>query len=228
MVVTWIKTLLSSPLRLLWMMIFAWIALVGSWQLYFVISKPQNDWLDAWVTPDQQGQWFFVRGDYLNAAQRFENPQWQAASYYAAENFSAAEILWSRQSGYLPLFYRANALAHLERYQEAIDSYQLSLQLQPGYSPAKQNLELVIALAKEPEAVTDYSGGTGGKLEADEIVFSAGDSERMQQATEADVTDGGNMSSEEIQALWMRRLQSKPVDFLALKFRYQLEEEGRQ
>lgn len=228
MVVTWIKTLLSSPPRLQWMMIFAWIALVGSWQLYFVISKPQNDWLDAWVTPDQQGQWFFVRGDYLNAAQRFENPQWQAASYYAAENFSAAEILWSRQSGYLPLFYRANALAHLERYQEAIDSYQLSLQLQPGYSPAKQNLELVIALAKEPEAVTDYSGGTGGKLEADEIVFSAGDSERMQQATEADVTDGGNMSSEEIQALWMRRLQSKPVDFLALKFRYQLEEEGRQ
>ncbi len=216
-----------SPIKLLVAALLAWLLLLGAWQLTFNLTHPKSSWLDLWVTPDQQGHWFFSNGDYLSAAQRFNDPQWQAVAYYAAENFSAAEILWGRQAGYLALFYRANALAHLERYQEAIDSYELSLQLKSDYLPAKENLELVMVLAKKPKEVTDFSGGTGGKLEADEIVFDAGDSERMQQATETDVTDGSDMSSEEIQALWMRRLQSKPVDFLVLKFRYQLEEANK-
>ncbi|MGH1372396.1 MAG: tetratricopeptide repeat protein [Cellvibrionaceae bacterium] len=223
-----IRALLSSPLKLLGAALLVWLLLLGLWQAYFSVSNPKSAWLDLWVTPDQQGHWYFARGDYLSAAQRFDDPQWQAAAYYAAENFSAAEILWGRQAGSRALFYRGNALAHLERYQEAIDSYELSLQLEPDYLPVKENLELVIALSKQPQEVTDFSGGTGGKLEADEIVFDSADSERMQQATTADVTNSGDMSSEEIQALWMRRLQSKPADFLVLKFRYQLEEAENQ
>lgn len=203
-----------------------WLALVVAWQIYGIVSDQHRSWLDAWVSPDQQGQWYFSQGQYQRAAKSFDDPQWQATAYYAAENFSAAEILWSRQAGYLPLFYRANALAHLERYQEAIDSYQLSLQLKPDFLPAVENLDLVKVLAKKPEEVSDFSGNTGAKLEADDIVFDDADSERMRQATESEQTDSGDLSSEEIQALWMRRLQSKPVDFLRLKFRYQLQQES--
>ncbi len=223
-----LNRLLSSPIKLLAVTVFVWLLLLATWQLCFKISDPKSSWLDLWVTPNQQAYWYFSRGDFQSAAQYFDHPQWQAAAYYAAENFSAAEILWGRQSGYLALFYRGNALAHLERYQEAIDSYELSLQLMPTYIPAKENLDLVVALSKKPEVVTDFSGGTGGQLEADDIVFDSDDSARMQQAINKDITAGGEMSSEEIQALWMRRLQSKPADFLALKFRYQLAEPHQQ
>ena len=227
MVMTYCRAMFTSPRRLMYSSLCLWVIVTGVWQVLFMLNNPQRSWLDLWVTPDQQGQWYFSRGEYRKAAQRFESAQWQAVAYYASENFSAAEILWGRQPGYLPLFYRANALAHLERYQEAIDSYQLSLQLKSDFLPTIQNLELVTALAKKPDEVTDFSGNTGARLEADDIVFDDDDSQRMQQATETEETDTGNMSSEEIQALWMRRLQSKPVDFLTLKFRYQLQESAQ-
>jgi Ca-activated chloride channel family protein len=55
----------------------------------------------------------------------------------------------------------------------------------------------------------------------DEIVFDdrpkqSGDSK------EVEVVTGGQMSDEELQALWLRRVQTKPADFLRAKFAYQL------
>jgi Ca-activated chloride channel family protein len=61
---------------------------------------------------------------------------------------------------------------------------------------------------------------TGGMLAADEIVFTTGDSppgagEEQTEGPEA-------MSDEELRAVWLRQVQTKPADFLAAKFAYQL------
>ena len=216
--------ILASPWRLGAVLFSFWLLVLSFHQWWSLREQPGTRWIDLWVTADQQGQWYFSRGQYQLAAQRFEDISWKATAYYAAENFSAAEELWSRESGYLPLFHRANALAHLERYKDAADSYRLSLKLNPEFQPAKINLELVEVLGKKPKEATDFSSGKEARLDADDIVFDE-DSERMKQAEETQVLDSGDISSEEVQALWMRRLQSKPVDFLRLKFRYQQQEE---
>jgi Ca-activated chloride channel family protein len=67
----------------------------------------------------------------------------------------------------------------------------------------------------------DDAGGTGGQVKPDEIVFDdrpeqSGDSQQVEVVT------GGQMSDDQLQALWLRRIQTKPADFLRVKFAYQL------
>jgi Ca-activated chloride channel family protein len=65
------------------------------------------------------------------------------------------------------------------------------------------------------------AGGTGGMLEADEVVFD--DSGRVERSGAETVTEGGEpMSDEEMRAVWLRRVQNNPADFLRARFAWQL------
>jgi Ca-activated chloride channel family protein len=71
----------------------------------------------------------------------------------------------------------------------------------------------------------NFEGGdmTGGELGADEIVFDnkAGSSEQTEE-----VAGNEPLSNQEIQALWLRRVQTKPADFLKAKFAFQQAQRG--
>ncbi len=179
-------------------------------------------WQDVFLTRDQQGWYFYNRQQYALAASRFEQEQWQAMAWYAAENFSKAAKLWGRLPGADSLFNRANALAHLKDYKNAADSYRLALVLEPGWSQAQENLSLIEVLAEKPDEVEEYFAQTDGKMEADDFSFEK-NSKRFDNAEDESGEGQGEVSSKEIQALWMHRLQSTPADFLRLKFRYQYE-----
>lgn len=203
---------------LLWVLVFVSVVV-----LLALADRGENwYWQDLFMSRDQQGQRLFNRGDYQLAAQRFEKSEWQATAYYAAENFSAAAAIWANMPGAQYHFKRANALAHLEDYAGAADGYRLALRSRPGWKQAHDNLQLVLALAAKPKPLEDYGGQKATEVGADEIVFS-NDKKRMEQAQDEMTLDEGSLSSEEINALWMRRLQSSPADFLRLKFRYQTE-----
>jgi Ca-activated chloride channel family protein len=64
-------------------------------------------------------------------------------------------------------------------------------------------------------------------VKPDEIVFD----DRPQQSgdsQEVEFVTGGQMSDEQLQALWLRRVQTKPADFLRTKFAYQLSRRQRE
>jgi len=200
-------------------------ALLLTGLMLLLSSAPQRSnwvWQDVFLSPDQQGRWLFEHGEYGLAALRFENLEWQATAYYAAEKFERAAQIWATIPGASAHFKRANALAHLNDYGGAADGYRLALQLNPDWLKAQENLSLVLALAEEPEAIGDYGATEASEIGADEIVFSD-DKNRMDQAKEEVSIESGGLSSDEINALWLRRLQSTPADFLRLKFRYQVE-----
>jgi len=201
-----------------------WV-LLASGLMVLLGSAPQRSgwiWQDVFLTSDQQGRRLFELKEYGLAALHFENLEWKAAAYYADENFQQAALIWADIPGDQAHFKRANALAHLGDYAAAADGYRLALQLNPDWLKAKENLALVLALAEQPEAISDYGAQEASELGADEIVFSD-DEQRMSQAKEEVTLESGGLSSEEINALWLRRLQSTPADFLRLKFRYQVE-----
>jgi Ca-activated chloride channel family protein len=71
------------------------------------------------------------------------------------------------------------------------------------------------------EPPKDDASGTGGQEKPDEFVFD----DRPKQSgdtQEVEVVTGGKLSDEELQALWLRRVQTKLGDFLRAKFAYQL------
>ncbi len=60
---------------------------------------------------------------------------------------------------------------------------------------------------------------TGGQLEADEIVF--GNSEPSPDAGDEETQGGPRLDQAEMRAMWLRRVQTRPADFLRHKFAYQ-------
>ena len=49
-------------------------------------------WAGLWFTPDQQGQRYFDRGEYAEAAQAFHDPLWQGAAWYRAGEYDLSLI----------------------------------------------------------------------------------------------------------------------------------------
>ena len=60
---------------------------------------------------------------------------------------------------------------------------------------------------------------TGGELDADEITFEKGKS--PPGSGEEQVEGGDSLDGSDMQAMWLRRVQTKPADFLKAKFAYQ-------
>lgn len=187
------------------------------------LYRPHGDWYwqDLFLSRDQQGYWLFQRGDYRRAALRFQRPDWQAIAYYAAQDFDAAATIWAQLPGARYHFNRANALAHQENYSAAADGYRLSLRLQKDWPAAQENLALVQALDTGAEPFDGDRATQGSEVGADEIVFDADKKNLEKSEQETSVAESQGLTSAQINALWMRRLQSTPADFLRLKFAYQ-------
>jgi Ca-activated chloride channel family protein len=112
-------------------------------------------------------------------------------------------------------------LAHAGSLKQALDAYDEALALRPDFPEATANRRWVSGLYELSQKEYDDAGGTGGMLEADEIVYDdrAKDATGTMTAQEA-VAQG--VSDAELEAMWMRRVQTTPGDFLRLKFATEL------
>ena len=119
-------------------------------------------------------------------------------------------------------FYLGNAMAQQDRLAEAYVAYSHALKARPGFAEARFNQEWVKGLLDIEAKEYDDAGGTGGKLSADEIVFGDRAKNAEQTVSTEDAIARG-LSDEQLQEMWMRRVQTTPGDFLALKFAYQLQ-----
>jgi Ca-activated chloride channel family protein len=175
--------------------------------------------MDLWLTPDQQGRYFFERDEFAQAAEHFEDPLWKGIAHYMAEDFEAAIDQFSRRETAESFFNMGNAFARLGSYEEAVAAFDKALALRPEYQDAEFNRDLIQALIERQKEEEEYAGGTGGMLEPDEIVVDEkgkkGESAEMTQMEEA------VMSDEQLTELWMRRLQTTPATFLRMKFAFQ-------
>jgi len=181
-------------------------------------ARPR-EWADWWRTPEQQGDRLMREKAYSEAAKRYRDSMRIGTALYRAGEFEAAEQVFGRVATPEAHFNRGNALVMRGKYKEAVEAYDIALGKRPGWPEAETNRRIARIRAESLE----MKGGdmTGGQLEADEIVFTEGGKNR--QEGQMETTEGGKeMSDQEIQALWLRRIQTKPEDFLRVKFAYQL------
>jgi Ca-activated chloride channel family protein len=199
-------------------------ATVAALLLFCVAAPARADFIDWWLTADQQGRVAYERGEFDRAAQLFMDPLWKAMAYYASGDFSSAAAWFAQEDSPFGYFYLGNALAHAGRLPEAIDAYRRALTLEPDLAEAKFNLDWVEGLAALDEIEYEDAGGTGGKLGADGFEFSdRADNAKQTMTAEEAVSQG--LTDEQIEEIWMRRVQTSPAEFLGLKFSYQLQAE---
>lgn len=186
--------------------------------LWLVLGRPSL-WA-LWRTADQQGAWYYQQQEYLQATAYFRDQGWRAAALYGAGEYERAAELFARQRDAEGYYNQGNALAQLELYKLAADAYQKALALQPGWSSALNNLELVKVMARKPQEEGDRTAGEKARLEADGLVFDL--KNKTPEASEEQVlSDGNGLTREQIKQQWLRRLSVDPADFLRRKFAYQ-------
>jgi Ca-activated chloride channel family protein len=207
--------------RIAWLIVL--LLAVGA-ALSWAWSAAGGAFTNLWLTPDQQGQRQMARRQYAEAARRFRDPLWQGVALYRDGQFKEAAAAFARVATPEAVFDRGNALLMHGKYAEAIASYDQALHLRPDWPAARANRDLAEARRKQLAPPEDDAGGTGGQEKADAYEFD--DRPRQSGDTqEVEVVAGANLSEAQVQALWLRRVQTKPADFLRAKFAYQY---GRQ
>lgn len=174
-------------------------------------------WAGLWFTPDQQGQRLMEKGEFEEAAKQFSDPMRKGVALFRAGEFEAAEQAFARVGTAEGEFNRGNCLLMQGQYDAAIARYDRSLQLKPGWEDAEVNKSIAQARAELRKA----EGGDMGdqQIGADEIVF---DKNKGPGGQDTNLEDGKETSDQAMQSLWLRKVQTKPSEFLKAKFSYQL------
>ena len=104
---------------------------------------------DLWLRPDQQGQYLLKKKRPAEAAERFQDPQWQGVALYEAGNYAEAIKRFAEGSDAYSHYNRGNALARSGELEAAIDAYEQALEAQPDLLPALKNKALVESLIQQ-------------------------------------------------------------------------------
>ncbi|MEN8139988.1 MAG: tetratricopeptide repeat protein [Thermodesulfobacteriota bacterium] len=203
------------------------LALISSAAFLLALAATNWSWQDLFLTPDQQGSLLLKNEEYDAAAQRFSDPRRRGTALYRAGDFKEAAAAFGRDNSPEGLFNRGNALLMAGKYGAAIKSYEQALAQEPQWRGARDNLEIARARKEKMKGPDDDAGGTGGKLAADEVVYDKRAQQNSSQNKES-VTGGAEISDEEMRALWLRRVQTRPADFLRAKFAQQAARKGQE
>jgi len=178
----------------------------------------QIGWQELWAGPDQRGRLLYERGRYAEAAASFADPMWRGAAAMRAGDFKTAEASFAGVDSAETAYDQANALVMLGRYKDAVARYDHALALKPGWPVAKANRTIALLRA----ARLDSSGADAGDQRegADQVVY---DKDAKSLGAEETKANGAAMDDESVRALWLKRVQTQPADFLRARFAYQLQ-----
>jgi len=117
-------------------------------------STSKKIWQNLWQTDDQQAQKQYNQENFQNAAEQFENSQWQGSSHYKAGNYQEALDAFKegeQANSANSLYNQGNALAQMQQFDQAIGSYEKALNKNPDLQDAKDNIEKIKQLQKKQE-----------------------------------------------------------------------------
>ncbi|MEM9730937.1 MAG: VWA domain-containing protein [Myxococcota bacterium] len=185
-----------------------------------------HGFVDLWLTPDQQGQVYFDRGDFVEAANRFEDPMWKGISFYAAEDWGSAIDALAHVETAEGHYNLGNAYAQNRQWITAIQQYDAALALRPTFREARANRDLLQGMLdkmREADDPEENAQGVPPPSDEDAITLredqkAPSDNEDLEQAMQVERDERNGPMSDETLELWMRRVDTKPGDFLSQKF----------
>lgn len=118
------------------------------------------DWRSLWLNADQRGLEALEQGEAGTAAQLFSDPFWKGVALYRDKDYEAAISQFGTLDTAAAHYNRGNALAYLERNEEAIRAWEAALERDPGFSAARTNIKTV----RDAQAARAEQSRTGPEL----------------------------------------------------------------
>jgi Ca-activated chloride channel family protein len=204
-----------------WLSRHRWHLLFLALILALAVAGFHAGWRNLFLTPDQRGEWLMDRAQYDKAAQSFLDPMQRGVALFRAGKFKEAAALFGGLDTPEAAYDQGNALVMLGKYDQAVTRYDRALALRPDWPEAQANREIARLRAERMK----MQGGdeSGGEVAPDEIVFDKTKTDNQKPADEAPA-EGAEMNDEAIRASWLKRVQTRPADFLRARFAYQLQE----
>jgi Ca-activated chloride channel family protein len=139
--------------------------------LLFLVPQPSYafDFQDLWLRPDQRGLHLLKQERPAEAAQHFEDRQWQGVALYEAGDYSGAAQRFAEGNDAHAHYNRGNALAKSGELEAALDAYEQALELQPDLRPAQANKALMESLIKQKAAAHPAEQDKNDKGESETI-----------------------------------------------------------
>jgi len=214
---------LALPLALLIALWFrrGWVlSRAGPALLWCVSSGCSPELAGFWLTPDQQGRLFFQRGDYVEAARRFDDARWKGLSYYAAEQWDAAAHSFVQVESADGLFLLGNAYAQGGKLESALEAYDRALQRTPTDRKLRKNRDRIWQLTRslqedtEPESEAKQETDHGDRaISLDKAQLKKPPADQPQASALAEA-QGQSVIEERV---WLSRLTTDPSEFLKRK-----------
>ena len=180
----------------------------------------REGWPALWGTPDQRGAWLLRHGRFERAAEAFSDPVWRGVALMRAGRFADAATSFAAADTAEAAYDRGNALVMLGQYPDAVAQYDRALAARPGWPDALANRARAQARA---DRFAHLQGEQADEEKATPDEAYRRDRKRDQPAQTGEPSTQA-MSDEAIRALWLRRVQTKPADFLRARFAYQLQQ----
>ncbi|MBK1828000.1 tetratricopeptide repeat protein [Haloferula rosea] len=168
-----------------------------------------------WFTPDQQGDRLMAKERFAEAAEVYRDPMRRGVAWFKAGEFEKAGQAFTRVPTAEGLFNRGNSLVFLGLYEQAVAQYDRALEQRPDWESAQVNRRIAMVRA---EALKNEGGDMGDqKIGADKIVFD----KKKPGGQETQVEKGKAADDQSMQAMWLRKVDTDPAEFLRAKFSYQ-------
>jgi Ca-activated chloride channel family protein len=115
-------------------------------------------WDDLWQTRDQQAMSALKEGNSDEAAALFKSPDWKGSAHYRSENYNEAGNQFASIGSSESKYNLGNALAKQGKYEEAIEAYSQSLEVNADNEDATFNKKLLEELLSQQEQQKSEDG----------------------------------------------------------------------
>ena len=207
----------EGPWLLLLLLPLASLVFRRGWVLVIVIAvlpvaEPAHAsiWDDLWRTRDQQAQRKLEEGATGEAAELFENPDWQAVAQYQSQDYASSARTFGEGDDTRSLYNLGNSLARQGELESAIDAYEQVLEMDPEDMDAEYNRDLLKQLLEQQQQQQGDQQPSGEQGDGQESQSESGTDQQadsQQSQGDGEPQDGetsqrdDEMSEEDMQAL---------------------------
>jgi Ca-activated chloride channel family protein len=180
----------------------------------FIMNRGDGEFIDLWLTPDQQGRLAYERLEFPESAELFTSPEWKGVAQYRSGQYVEAADTFARIDSAVGFYNRGNAFLRGFEYRKAITAYETAVAEAPEWIEAQENLELARYTLDYIERAREQ-GDTGEEagIGADDVVYD----NEGERGTDTQVSRESAVEAQSAEK-WMRSVNTETADFLRSRF----------